>query len=86
MNFANIRIQFSEISLMCATTLLILKLHVVGYILLGISVVSALGRFVIEFQQREEERKRKKEEMDNLKKIISEASRPTPIVSDMITH
>ena len=86
MNFANIRIQFSEISLICATTLLVLGLHVVGYILLGISVTASLGRFVIESQQREEERKRKKEEMDNLKKIISEASQKVPIVTDMITH
>ena len=86
MNFANIRFQFSEISLICATTLLVLGSYTPGYIMLGLSVTSALGRFVIETQQREEERKRKKEEMDNLKKIISEASRKQPIVTDMITH
>ena len=86
MNFANIRIQFSEISLICATTLLVLGTHVAGYILLGLSVMASLGRYVTETQQREEERKRKKEEMDNLKKITSEASKKTPIVTDMIAH
>jgi len=87
MNLIGIKIHYAEIALICSCVLLSVGLSISGYIMISLSILSMFGRFIMESQSREDEKKRKQEELASIQKLVFEAAAQKDVaLFDTTTH